>query len=154
VAVLYDAETKMSGAPGEERAAFAARIAASGGSDVRAARLREQIARKEQDLAALKQELSGRRVEKWAALGGAILANIGLFGGRKRTISGAGTVLTKNRMENTTASRIERAESELAQLRAESERVVQVDPSRFEERELTPARGGVDLLRVDVVWIY
>jgi hypothetical protein len=154
VRVPYDPDTKTLATPGEDAAALAARLSSGAGNEAHRARLREQIAGKQRDLAALNQELSGRKAEKWAALGGAILANIGLFSGRKRTITGATTVLTKNRMENSTEARIERVQSELAALESELSRAAQVDPGRFEERELSPVRGGVDLLRVDVVWIH
>jgi hypothetical protein len=147
-----DPATRTVSRPGETREAFAARLQQAGGGP-RAERLREQIQRKTAELAARRQDLTGRRSEKWVAVGTAILSNIGLLTGRKRTISGAGSVLSKNRMENTAEARVAALESELADLQRDLDSLASVDVARFEEKVLVPARGDVKILRYDVLWV-
>ena len=89
--VWTDPVTKATSQPGEDREAFAARLGQTAAA-APVARLRERLEKKKRDLAAQEQDLEGRKSEKWVALGSAVLSNIGLFTGRKRTISGAGTV--------------------------------------------------------------
>jgi uncharacterized protein DUF87 len=151
--VWYDPVTKATSAPGEDPAAFAARLQAAG-EGMPAEKLRDRLDKKRRDLATAEQELSGRKTEKWAALGTAILSNIGLLGGRKRTISGAGTVLTKNRMENTAEARVEALRAEVAELEKDLAAQAGVDRSRFEPRVSRPGRSEVDVLRYDLVWVY
>jgi hypothetical protein len=153
-AVVYtDPVSKASSQPGETREAFLARLAAEGGG-AQAAKLREQLERARRDLAAREQDLSGRKTEKWAALGGAILANLGLLTGRKRTISGAGTVLAKNRMENTAEARVEALKAEIADLESRLAATASADPARLQEETLVPGRGGVKVLRYEILWVY
>jgi hypothetical protein len=151
--IWYDPLTKATSAPGEDAAAFAARLQTSGAGS-QAEKLRERLDKKRRDLATAEQDLSGRKTEKWAALGTAILSNIGLLGGRKRTISGAGTVLTKNRMENTAEARVETLRAEVAELEKDLAEQSGVDPSRFQPRVARPGRAEVDVLRYDLVWVY
>jgi len=111
------------------------------------AKLRERLEKKRRDLAAAEQDLTGRKREKWAAWGSAVLSNIGLITGRKRTISYVPTAMGKQRMENTAESRVEA-------LKAESGSAGGVDPERLQEKQVVPARGDLDLLRYDVLWVY
>jgi hypothetical protein len=150
--VLFDDPvTKAQSRPGEDRQAFAARLAAEG--TPQDARLRDRLERKRQEIAAAEQEVSGRRTEKWTALGTAILSNIALVTGRKRTITGAGSVLTKNRLETSAEGRLERLKAEAASLEQQlSERAP--DSSRFEERRLVPTRADLAILRYDLLWVY
>ena len=57
--------------------------------------------------------MAGRKTEKWAAVGSAVLSNV--FG-RSRSLSGASTVLSKNRMENAAEARVAGLKSEIAAL--------------------------------------
>jgi len=66
----------------------------------------------------------------------------------------AGSVLSKNRMETNAEARVEQLQQEITALEAELQALAAVDPKRFEERTLTPARGGVKILRYDVVWVW
>jgi len=152
VSAYLDPVTKAQSQPGEDRSALAARLQSAGGGAA-TAKLKDKLAKKERDLAAGEQDLSGRRTEKWTAIGSAVLQNIGLFVGRKRTISGAGTVLTKNRMENNAEARVEALRAEVAELRQQLAGMEAVDPARFEEQTLVPARTAVKVLRYDIVWI-
>jgi hypothetical protein len=153
LSVLHDPVTQTTSEPGEDREAFAARVRAAG-AGAKQARLREQLEKKRRDLKAREEDLSGRKQEKWMALGSAILSNIGLLTGRKRSISGAGSVLSKNRMENTAEARVEALKAEIAELESQLDAVAEVDPSRFEERRLVPTRSGVDLLRYGLLWVH
>ena len=87
--VLLDPVTKAESRPGETRESFGARLAQVGqvGGGAAAEKLRDPIEKKKRDLAVREQDLAGRKSEKWVALGSAVLQNIGLFTGRKRTIT-------------------------------------------------------------------
>jgi hypothetical protein len=147
-----DPTTKAESQPGEDRAAFAARVEAStGGSAL--AKLQDKLEKKQRDLASGEADLSGRKTEKWTAIGTAVLQNIALFTGRKRTISGAGTVLSKNRLENNAEARVDALRAEVADLRQQLTETQTIDPSRFEEQTVVPARTAVKILRYDLVWI-
>jgi len=153
VTTFADPVTRTDSAPGEPREAFAKRIESDGGGAT-GEKLRDQLERKRRDLAVREQELSGRKTEKWTAVGAAILSNIGLLTGRKRTISGATTVLSKNRLENTAEARVEALRAEVADLESRLGDTAAVDPARFEEKEIVPGKGDVKILRYDVLWIY
>jgi hypothetical protein len=151
VTVFRDPATKSLSKPGETRDAFAARV--GGGGDA-AERLRQKLDRKKNDLAAGEQEVSGRKKEMWLALGTAVLNNIGLITGRKRTVSGVGSVLTKNRMEGTAAARVEALQAEVADLERQLAEATEVDPGRLVEETIAPVRGGVELIRYDLIWVH
>ena len=153
VTLWTDPVSKTVSAAGETKEAFLARLQAAGGGAA-AERVRDQLERKRRDLAAREQELTGRRTEKWAAVGTAILSNIGLFTGRKRSISGAGSVLSKNRMENNAEARVEALRTEVASLEEESARLAAVDPARLVAQQVVPPRADVKILRYDLVWVY
>ena len=145
--------TGESSRPGEAREAFAARLAAEGGGD-KARAIAQKLEKKRSDLAVREQEVTGRRQEKWLAVGSAVLKNIGLLMGRKRSVTGVSSVLTKNRMEDTAEARLEALRSEVAALEEQQRAALEIDPARFEETQAAPVRGGVALLRQELVWVY
>jgi hypothetical protein len=153
VKVFFDPLTKAWSSPQETAEAFAARLSSKGGGGA-AEKLRDRIEKKGRDLALKQQELAGRKQAKWLALGSAVLKNIALFTGRKRTVSGLETALSKNRMEDNAAARVEGLQAELAELQRELEALTAVDPGRLEARDLLPSRTDVKVLRYDVLWIY
>jgi hypothetical protein len=153
VTVYRDPVTKTTSLPGETAAAFAARVAEGGGGPA-AAKLRERLEKKRADLAVKEQEASGRKQEKWLAIGSAVLGNIGLLTGRKRSVSGVGSVLSKNRMEGTAEARVEALRAEVAELERQLAEASEVDAARLVEETLAPVRGGVEILRYDIVWVY
>ena len=153
LAVFHDPVTGETSRPGEAREAFAARLATAGGGE-KARSLSEKLAKKRQDLALREQEVAGRRQEKWFAVGSAVLQNIGLLMGKKRSITGVSSVLTKNRMEDTAEGRLEALRSEVAALEEQARAAAEIDPARFEELAVAPVRGGVALLRQELVWVY
>jgi hypothetical protein len=154
--VFLDPVTKAASQPGETREAFGARLAQVGqvGGGAAAEKLRDAIEKKKRDLAVREQDLSGRKNEKWMAIGSAVLQNIALFTGRKRTITGAGTVLSKSRIEGTAEARVAALRTEVAELEQELGAHTDVDPARFTEQVLVPAKTAVKLLRYDLVWVY
>jgi len=153
VTLLVDPVSKETSRPGEGREAFAARLAEAGGGTA-AERLRDRLEKKKRDLAVREQDLAGRKNEKWLALGSALLKNVGLFTGRRKGITGAGTVLSKSRMEDTAEARVEALRAEVADLEREIRDLAEVDPGRLVEEPLVPAKSGVKLLRYDLVWVY
>jgi len=157
--IFLDPVTKAASRPGETREAFGARLAQVGqvgqvGGGAAAEKLRDTIEKKKRDLAVREQDLAGRKNEKWMAIGSAVLQNIALFTGRKRTITGAGTVLSKSRIEDTAEARVEALRTEVAELEKELGAHTDVDPARFTEQVLLPGKSGVKLLRYDLVWVY
>jgi uncharacterized protein DUF87 len=150
--VWTDPLTKEVSLLGEDRAAFAARLGQAAGSP-QVARLRDRLEQKKGELEARQRDLEGRRTEKWVALGSAVLSNIGLFTGRKRTISGAGTVVSKNRMEGTAEARVEALKAEIADLEQELAAHSSVDPARLQSATVVPTRTQVKLLRYGLVWV-
>jgi hypothetical protein len=151
--VWTDPLTKATSLLGEDRAAFAARLGQDAGSP-QVARLRARREQKNGELEARQRDFEGRRTEKWVALGSAVLSNIGLFTGRKRTISGAGTVVSKNRMEGTAEARVEALKAEMADLEQELAAHSSVDPARLQSTTVVPTRTQVKLLRSGLVWVY
>jgi hypothetical protein len=147
-----DPVTKAVSAPGEDRDAFAERLRSLPVAQTE--KLRDKLEKKKRDLEGRRQELSGRRTEKWVATGAAILSNIGLLVGKKRTISGASTVLAKNRMENSVEAKVAGLEAEVSELEEQLGRIAAVDAARFESQTLVPGRGEVKILRYDLVWVY
>jgi hypothetical protein len=147
-----DPLTKLTSLPGETAEEFGVRVQASAAFGKARRKVEDATEKKRRRLAAREQDLSGRRTEKWVAIGSAILSNIGIFRGRKRRITGAGAVLSKNRMENAAEARVAALQEELAEL--EAERASLDGTSRFEERLVVPARRDVKILRYDLVWVY
>ena len=153
LSAFRDPVTDESSRPGEGRQEFAARLGGSGGSAA-ARSLQDRLEKKRSDLAIREQEVSGRRQEKWVAVGTAVLKNIGLLMGKKRTVTGVSSVLTKNRMEDTAEARLEALQGEVAALESQLAEATSIDAARFEELQVAPVRGGVTLLREDIVWVY
>ena len=88
------------------------------------------------------------------AVGTAVLQNIGLLTGRKRTISGVGTAVSKNRMEDNAEGRAAALREEIAELEGKLHALTEVDPGRFQEKDLVPTPSDVEVLRRDLLWVY
>ncbi len=153
--VLRDPVSGELSQPGETREAFAARLATEEGGEA-ALRLRQKLDKKRAELSVRQQDVSGRKQEKWLAVGSAVLRNIGLLTGRKRTVSVSGveSVFSKNRMEETAEARLDALKAEAAELEQQLARATAVEPARLVAETLLPSRGGVKLLRCDLVWVY
>jgi len=143
-----DPLTGATSTPGESAERFAARVGTGGAT---AAKLQAKLDKKRRELAAREDEMAGRKTEKWAALGSAVLSNV--FG-RGRGLSGASTVLSKNRMENVAEARVAGLKTEVAALEKDLASFNAVDPGRFEPRTVVPSRTQVKLLRSALLWVY
>ncbi|MFN0146146.1 MAG: ATP-binding protein [Dehalococcoidia bacterium] len=152
--LLYDPVTKKFAQADENEFAFATRLGQTPGADSKRAALELRLDKKRADLGMKQREAAGRKTEKWASLGTSLLSNIGLFTGRKRTVTGLGGVLSKNRMENTSEARAAQLQQEVAALEAQLSELGRIDPSRFERRVVKPAKTDVSIIRFDIVWIY
>ena len=164
--VLLDSVTKMQSLPGESAEDFEKRLEASV-SNAEAERLRERLQRKQRDLQKATEDLEGRAQEKKAAmLKGAIEVGASLFGslfgGRRSTAASAirkgasavGGVTSKNRMEDNAESRVEVLKHEIAEIETATDDAGDVDPTRFEQKTVSPTRTATRLLRYEIVWVY
>jgi DNA helicase HerA-like ATPase len=153
VELLYDAQAKMLSLPGEPADAFAARVADAPAVTAKRENLQRKLQSKKATLDTRQQEIKARGLEKWASLGTSILSNLGILTGRKRTVTGVGGVLSKQRMESSARSRLERLQDEVADLEQQLADLGDVDPMRFETRVVKPSRNDVAILRYDILWI-
>ncbi len=152
--LLYDDATKTLSRPGEEAGAFALRVQADSGDSKKRLTLQNRLDQKKLQLSSKESEVKSRKFEKWTSLFMAILSNLSILTGKKRTVTGAGGVLTKNRMENTSQARADQLETEIKAIESQLETLGTVDPTRFEERLIKPAKTDVALIRYDLLWVY
>ncbi len=152
VTVYVDPVTGERSEPGETREVFVERLRADGGGKA-AEKLRSELEKKKAALGERREEVEGRRQEKWFAIGKAVLKLTGL-GGRRRSASGVDSVLTKDRLEDKAEARLEATLAEVADLERQLKEVLEIDPERLREETLSPARGGVRVLRQDLVWVH
>jgi hypothetical protein len=152
VTVFVDPDSGEESAPGESADDFVRRLHASRGGQA-AEKVRARLEKKKSSLAEREEEVEGRRQEKWFALGRAVLKMTGLLG-RRRGVTGIDSVLTKNRLEDKAEARLEAARAEVAELQSELDEIVDVDSASLQEKTLRPTRGGVKVLRYDLVWVY
>lgn len=154
--LIFDPVTKKFSNLGEDEAAFASRLAGTATVSTKRDALDTKIAKLERDLSMKSQELKGRKFEKWMSILTALLANLNVFTGSSKKVktTGMGSVLTKNRMENTAESRKEALEAQLKELKAQREELDAPDPSRFERRTIKPTKTDVSIVRYDIAWVY
>jgi hypothetical protein len=154
--LLYDPITKRFSMPGEDASSFASRIGTTAGVNTKRDTLDTKIAKLERDIATKSQEVKGRKFEKWMSIFTALLANLNVFTGSSKKVktTGMGSVLTKNRMENTAESRKEALEAQLKELKEQRTELDAPDPARFEARTIKPAKTDVSIVRYEVVWVY
>jgi hypothetical protein len=69
-------------------------------------------------------------------------------------VTGAASVLSKNRMENSAEARVEALETEIRDLEEQVRGAGNVDPTRLTEETLTPRRSAVKILRYDIAWVW
>ena len=82
-----------------------------------------------------------------------MLSNIGILTGRKRTVSGAGGVLSKDRMQDSAEARVEALKAEIAQLELDLQAARTVDVARFTAETVMPLRSGFSVLRTALAWL-
>jgi Helicase HerA, central domain len=149
----YDPVTKTVSEPGESVEAFTMRVQNAPAVQANRKKLESKLEAKRGMAQDKKSEVSARGMEKWASLGTSILSNIGLLSGRKRTVTGVGGVLSKQRMESNARNRVERLEAEVAELEQQLAEVSEVDATRFETRSVKPAKTDVAVIRYDILWV-
>ncbi len=153
--LYYDKDSKLLSQPGEDVTAFAARVSNSPAAAQDRASLQQKLDTKQRTLDQRVAEAKSRKVEKWTSIGTSVVSNVlGMLGGRKRSVTGLSGVLSKNRMENTAEGRVDQLEADVAALKQQLDALGQVDPSRFEQRLVKPAKTDVSLIRYDVLWVY
>jgi hypothetical protein len=153
VDLLYDPQTRLISHPGETAEAFALRVRQAPAIESKRHQLETKLATRRAAIDAKQDEVKARGMEKWASIGTSILSNISIFTGRKRSVTGVGGVLSKQRMESTTRNRIESLQAEVAQLESDLESLTSVDPLRFETRTVKPARTDISVIRYDILWM-
>jgi hypothetical protein len=153
--VWFDPVTQAYGLPGEDAEVLAKRLL-SAGPGPQEADLRDRLEKKKRELANAERGLSERKKETWLSVGSAILSNLPLLMGRRRSVSitGANAVLTRNRMENEAEQKVEDLRAEVAELDQKVTGLMVVDSSRFEQRPIAPVKSDVKVLRFDLVWVY
>jgi hypothetical protein len=57
-------------------------------------------------------------------------------------------------MEGTAEARLEALRADVAELERQLGETTAVDPARLVEESLAPVRGGVGLLRYDLIWVH
>lgn len=153
VELFYDPQTKLVSTPGEAFDAFERRVEATPVVTAKRKALETKLKAKRQALAAKQEDVKSRGMEKWASIGTSILSNIGIFSGKKRSVTGVGGVLSKQRMEGNARNQVEKMQAEVAQLESDLEALGDVDPSRFETRTVKPAATDISILRYDILWV-
>ncbi|HWC29423.1 MAG TPA: helicase HerA-like domain-containing protein [Dehalococcoidia bacterium] len=151
--LLYDPETKMVSMPTEGPDDFALRVANAPAVANKRRTLETRLQSKRAALSTKQGEVKARGMEKWASIGTSILSNMSIFTGRKRTVTGVGGVLSKQRMESTARSTTERLQQEIEALEEQLASLADVDTLRFETRAVKPTRNDVSILRYDILWV-
>lgn len=148
--LLYDPETRLISNPTESADAFTTRVNEKQGLSRDAQRVMRSLEKKRVDLAQADRELSTRKAEKWLNVGAGVL---GLFGGRRSSLSAAGRALSSHRYQGGAEARIEDLQVEIQQLEAELAGLKDVDARRFEEQLAVPRSSDVQILRLCYAYI-
>jgi hypothetical protein len=151
--LFYDPQSKLVSLPGESIDSFTLRVEATPVVGAKRKALETKLRAKRQALDAKQEDVKARGFEKWASLGTSILGNLSILTGKKRTVTGVGGVLSKQRMEGNARNQVEKLEAEVAQIEADLEALGDVDPTRFETRTVKPASTDVSILRYDLLWV-
>ncbi len=148
--LTQDTQTKLISGPLESPEAFAARVIEKQGVSKDRLKLVRDLEKKRTDLAQAEKELSSRKAEKWLNVGAGVL---GLFSGRRSSLSGVGRALSSNRQQGGTEARVEDLALAIEQLEKSLLEQEQVDPRRFLEQVALPRAGDVQVLRLSLAWI-
>jgi hypothetical protein len=151
--LLYDPVTKAAAEPGESIDAFTLRLQNTPAMQAKRRSLEMKLNARRSAISDKKSEVSARGMEKWASIGTSILSNLSIFTGRKRSVTGVGGVLSKQRMESTARNRVERLEAEASEMEEQLAELSTIDPSRFETRSVKPAKTDVAVIRYDILWV-
>ena len=138
--LLVDAETKLISGPTESADAFTTRVLEKQGISKEAQKLMRALEKKRVDYAQAERELSTRKAEKWLNVGAGVL---GLFGGRRSSMSAAGRALSSHRYQGGAEAKLEDLQVEIQQLEHELAAMKEVDPRRFQEQLAVPRASDV-----------
>lgn len=145
-----DPVTKLISGPTETVEAFAARVVEKQGVSKDRQKLLRELEKKRADQAQAERELSSRKAEKWLNVGAGVL---GLFSGRRSSLSGVGRALSSNRQQGGTEAKLEDLSIAITQLEQQLAEQEAVDPRRFVEQVSVPRPADVQVLRLALAWI-
>ncbi len=145
-----DPVTKLISGPTETVEAFAARVVEKQGVSKDRQKLLRELEKKRADQAQAERELSSRKAEKWLNVGAGVL---GLFSGRRSSLSGVGRALSSNRQQGGTEAKLEDLSIAIEQLERQLAEQEAVDPRRFVEQVSVPRPTDVQVLRLALAWI-
>lgn len=148
--LTQDSQTKLISGPTETPEAFAARVIEKQGVSKDRQKLARDLEKRRTDYAQAEKELSSRKAEKWLNVGAGVL---GLFSGRRSSLSGVGRALASNRHQGGTEAKLEDLALEIQQLEKTLAEQEQVDPRRFVQQVVVPRAGDVQVLRLSLAWI-
>lgn len=148
--LTQDSQTKLISGPTETSEAFAARVIEKQGVSRDRQKLVRDLEKKRMDYSQAEKELSSRKAEKWLSVGAGVL---GLFSGRRSSLTGVGRALASNRTQGGTEAKLEDLALEIQQLEKTLAEQEQVDPRRFIEQVVLPRPSDVQVLRLCLAWL-
>lgn len=148
--LLVDPDTKLISGPTESPDAFATRVLEKQGLSKDAQKLMRQLEKKRADHAQAEKEVSARKAEKWLNVGAGVL---GLFGGRRSSLTSVGRALSSNRYQGGAEGKVEDLAIEIQQLEHQLAELKDVDPRRFQEQLALPRASDVQVLRLCYAYI-
>lgn len=143
--LLFDPATKLISSPTETAEAFTARVLAKSAGSKEAQTLMRSLEKRRADLAQVEREITTRKAQKWLDVGAGVL---GLFGGRRSTVSAASRAVSAHRMQGGAEARLEDLTLEIQQLEQQLSGLKEVDTTRFSEQVAVPRPADVQLLRL------
>ncbi|MBL8934345.1 MAG: ATP-binding protein [Archangium sp.] len=143
--LLVDPVTKLISGPTETAEAFATRVIEKQGVSKDAQNLLRTLEKRRADLAQVDREITSRKAQKWLDVGAGVL---GLFGGRRSTLSAASRAVSSHRMQGGAEAKLEDLQLEVQQLEAQLAAMKEVDPARFTEQLVVPRASDVQILRL------
>lgn len=143
--LLVDPQTKLVSGPTESPESFATRVIEKQGVSRDSQTLLRTLERRRADLAQLEREITTRKAQKWLDVGAGVL---GLFGGRRSTLSAASRAVSSHRMQGGAEAKLEDLQVEVQQLEAQLAGMKDVDGRRFTEQLVVPRASDVQILRL------
>ncbi len=148
--LTQDPVTKLISGPTETPEAFAARVVEKQGVSKDRLKVMRDLEKRRVDFAQAEKELSARKAEKWLNVGAGVL---GLFSGKRSSLSGVGRALTSNRQQGGSEAKLEDLALEIQQLEKTLASQEDVDARRFTEQVCVPRPADVQVLRLAFAWI-
>ncbi len=143
--LLVDPTTKLVSGPTETADAFASRVVEKEGISRDSQSLMRKLEKRRADLAQMEREITARKAQKWLDVGAGVM---GLFGGRRSTLSAASRAMSSHRMQGGAEAKLEDVQIEVQQLEAELAGKKEIDPARFTEQVVVPRASDVQVLRL------